>query len=461
MVFILLWGVSLCAQPLPKDSGYRGIWYFNQPSNDSYVYKYSGGFGTYPQQHAPIAIYSPRANKTFFVYGGTQKGKHNVLLNMVSYYDHATGMVPQPTILLDKQTGDAHENPVLSIDADGYLWVFSPAHGSERPSSVHRSRKPFSIDAFEQVWDQNFSYPQPWYITGKGFFFFQTRYQPIAGGRTQGRGLHWRMSPDGGDWTSAQLVALMEMGHYQVSWPHGRKVGTAFDMHPSPVGLNARTNLYYLETPDLGWSWNTASGKSIDLPLRAEASPALVRDFRKEGLLVYLKDLQYDERGRPVIVLLTSKGYESGPKSDPRTLQTAHFTGKTWEFFPITTTDHNYDHGSLYVEPEGVWRFIAPTAPGPQAYATGGEIEMWLSRNSGKEWKKERILTGKSKWNHSYVRRPLNAHPDFYATWADGDAFKPSGSHLYFSNQKGDVFQLPDEMTSAMERPLRVFTDLN
>ena len=40
---------------LPKDDGYRGIWYMNQPVKGPYAYKYSGGFATYPQQHVPIA----------------------------------------------------------------------------------------------------------------------------------------------------------------------------------------------------------------------------------------------------------------------------------------------------------------------------------------------------------------------------------------------------------------------
>src|SRR4051794_29189093 len=44
------------AERLPVADGYRGIWYFNQPSGDEY--KYSGGFATYPQQHVPIAWYS-------------------------------------------------------------------------------------------------------------------------------------------------------------------------------------------------------------------------------------------------------------------------------------------------------------------------------------------------------------------------------------------------------------------
>ncbi|MEO1972630.1 MAG: hypothetical protein ABGX07_13795, partial [Pirellulaceae bacterium] len=40
-----------------KADGYRGIWYMNQPSNDEYVYKYSGGLGTYCAKHKPFAIY--------------------------------------------------------------------------------------------------------------------------------------------------------------------------------------------------------------------------------------------------------------------------------------------------------------------------------------------------------------------------------------------------------------------
>ena len=44
----------------PKDTGYRGIWYPNQATHDQYVWKYSGGLGTYPQQQEPIAIYAPK-----------------------------------------------------------------------------------------------------------------------------------------------------------------------------------------------------------------------------------------------------------------------------------------------------------------------------------------------------------------------------------------------------------------
>src|SRR5688572_7656882 len=79
-----------------KADGFNGIWYANQPQEDEYKYKYSGGFATYPQQHIPIAVYAKEANKTFFVYGGAKPGTRE-LLHMISYYDHVTSTVARPT----------------------------------------------------------------------------------------------------------------------------------------------------------------------------------------------------------------------------------------------------------------------------------------------------------------------------------------------------------------------------
>lgn len=444
---MLILSLSAHGAPLPKDDGYRGIWYFNQPSKDEFKYKYSGGFATYPQQHAPIAIYSKEANKTFFCYGGTVKGRQE-LLHMVSYYDHATGMVPRPTILLNKKTDDAHDNPTISIDAAGHIWIFSSAHGASRPSYIHRSRKPLFVDEFELIQTTNFSYPQSWHFAGRGFLFLHTLYG-------KGRGLYWKTSGDGVRWSESRKLAFALQGHYQISWPWRGKLGAAFDVHPPPLGLNERTNLYYMESADFGESWKTADGRTVPLPVVEERSPALVRDYHAEKLLVYLKDLNYDSSGRPVIVYLTSKWHESGPKSGPRALTVARWTGKQWRYSKLGETDHNYDHGSLYIE-AARWRFIGPTGAGPQPYGTGGEVEEWVSSDDGLTWKRSRALTSGSRFNHTYVRRPLNAHPDFYAFWADGDAFKESESRLYFANRKGEVFRLPAVMKADYERPERV-----
>jgi hypothetical protein len=452
-IFVVLLALAVGVVPLlaqtgrrPVEDGYRGIWYAVGPSKDEYKYKYSGGFATYPQQHVPIAYYSKEANKTFFCYGGTVPGKRE-LLHMVSYYDHATGKVPRPTILLNKKTSDAHDNPTLMLDDKGHLWIFSSAHGTARPSYIHRSQKPYAIDAFAQVLETNFSYPQPWHLPGHGFLFLHTRYSP-------GRNLFSMTSADGLTWHQPQPLARMVQGQYQISWRDGTRVGTAFDYHPRPGGLDARTNLYYLETRDQGKTWCTVKGQAVETPLTEPGNAALVHDYEKEKRLVYLKDLAFDGDGRPVILYLTSKGHQSGPANDPRAWHTARWTGDRWDIRPFTTSDHNYDHGALYIEADGTWRVIAPTEPGPQGYGTGGAMVLWTSPDQGRTWTKVKQLTRDPHHNHTYARKPVHAHPDFYALWADGHAWQPSPSCLYFTNKTGDhVWRLPPVMTDDFARP--------
>jgi hypothetical protein len=428
---------GLESEPSPRlatASGFRGIWYANQRSRDEYGWKYAGGFATYPQQHVPIAYFSAAANKTFFTWGGVSGT--GSLLHMVSYFDHATGHVAAPRILLDKETKDAHDNPTLMLDDDGYVWIFSNAHGKARPAFIHRSRRPLSIDAFEHVLTTNFSYSQPWYVTGIGWCFLHTRYE---GGRL----LYCWRSRDGRHWEEPRLLAKVERGHYQVSWRHGRRVGTAFNFHPKETGLNGRTNLYYMETDDGGRTWRNASGEVLALPLTTRGNGALVRDYLRDGLLVYLKDLQFDRDGRPVILFLTSRGWRAGPGSDPRIWHTARWDGRTWDIRPAVTSDHNYDYGPLYIDANGGWHLIAPTDPGPQPYGTGGEIVRWESRDRGATWRRTGTLTKDSVHNHTYVRRPVDAHPDFHALWADGHGRRPSKSWLYFATKGGQVVRLP------------------
>ncbi len=481
LVILLLAG----AAPLPavcqditingKADGYRGIWYQNQPLKSEYKFKYSGGLGTYCAKHKPFAVYCPKVRKTFFCYGGVpanyqkrpeltaggigaRKAK-DALYHMVSYFDHETGRVPRPTLLLDKKTYDAHDNPVISVDAKGHLWIFSTAHGNMRPSYVHRSVKPYDIDTFEQVAVlektgkgpqpiTNFSYFQAWNLGDQGFVYFFTVYRSC-----NARVTYFSSSTDGVTWTPFVQLADIGQGHYQVSGVHGKKAATSFNYHPKKKGLNWRTNLYYMETPDKGKTWQTADGTPLTLPLKAIDTPARIHDYEADGLLVYMKDISFDAQGRPIILFMTSKGYESGPKNDPRTWRIARWSGATWLLHTVTESDSNYDMGSVYVEPDGHWRIIAPTETGPQPHNPGGEIAMWVSRDDGKTWQKQKQMTHNSPHNHTYVRRPVNAHPDFYGLWADGHGRKPSLSRLFFCNKNGDVFQLPEKMDGEFHKP--------
>ncbi|MBC8352288.1 MAG: BNR-4 repeat-containing protein [Planctomycetes bacterium] len=446
-----------------KDDGYRGVWYMNQPSNDEYVYKYSGGLGTYCAKHRPFAIYCEEVDKTFFCYGGTTKSSNRQLLHMVSYFDHKTKMVPRPTVLLNKMTEDAHDNPVISMDAEGFIWIFSTSHGTSRPSYIHRSQRPHDIAEFELVPATrlegnrrapitNFSYMQAWHRPDEGFLCFFTRY-----GYPAKRTICFMHSDDGVNWGEWQRLAAIDEGHYQISGVGKSRVGSMFNYHPKGKGLNWRTNLYYVETSDLGRTWNTVDGNRLELPLKIVSNDALVHDYEAEGLNVYLKDLRFDEHDHPVLLYITSKGYQSGPKNNPRTWTIARWTGSTWTIHAVTTSDNNYDFGELWIVSPDDWRIIGPTETGPQPFNPGGELAMWQSGDQGESWRKLRQLTSSSDMNHTYVRRPLNAHPDFFAFWADGHGRKPSESNFYFADREGNVRVLPRTMSGDTELPRVVF----
>jgi hypothetical protein len=263
-------------------------------------------------------------------------------------------------------------------------------------------------------------------------------------------------SSDGVAWSERQLFARIDLGHYQVSFPWKNRIGSAFNMHPAPKGLNWRSNLYYMQSGDFGETWQNVQGSDLGTPLTAKHNPALVVDYEAKGLNVYMKDLNYDSKGNPVILFVTSKGYESGPENMPRTWTTAHWNGTEWDIQGQIVSDNNYDTGCIHIESDTQWRIIGPTEVGPQPYNPGGEIAMWLSEDAGHSWRKVRQMTADSEFNHTYVRRPVNARPEFYGMWADGHGRMPSESRLYFCNRDGDVFRMPMSVDSDLVDPDRM-----
>ncbi len=429
--------------PNPKDDGYRGIW-FTLGQKSEYGDKYSGGLGTYTANHVPMAIYAKAVNKTFFVYGGGRQGQR-YLLCMASYYDHARGVVPRPTIVHDKGgVDDPHDNPSLSIDSEGYVWVFVSGRGRRRPGFIYRSDKPYSVERFELFSEREITYPQPRWIEGEGFLHMFTKYTGV-------RELYWSTSRDGKTWAPDQKMAGIG-GHYQTTHQIGNKVITAFNRHPGGV-VDKRTDLYFMQTDDLGRTWRNVRGEAITVPVTKPENPARVRDYSAERRLVYIHDLDLDRAGRPVILYTTSADFKAGPSGDPRWWTIARWTGSEWAFAEVTRANHNYTTGSLYLE-DDVWRILGPTEKGPQPIGSGGEVAVWVSRDEGKTWRKERDVTRGSAMNHNYVRRPVNAHADFYAFWADGNPDTFSPSRLYFTNRAGDtVWELPYEMKEAFAKP--------
>lgn len=478
--YVCLSAGTLFAVTLPTTDGFYGIWYDNQPGIGTGLYgpKYGGGLGTYPQQTSPIAIYSEAADKTFFVYGGVNSTSSNTLRNYISYYDHATGMVARPRELRLVGGNDVHMNATMSMDDAGYLWVYTNSHGDSFHGNLFKSTNPYEIAEFDEVTlpasvfeggdgEISLAYTDPIYVPGQGHLLIWNKYD-------DGRAVHAATSTDGTTWINGR-TGLEESdrlikidGHYQMARRNGATVGLAANYHPG--GLNHRTNLYYIQTDDFAQSWTTVDGTVISGALTTPTNPALIHDYEADNQLVYMKDLNYDDQGNPIILFLTvsdetNTGHYPGPQPGGRTVHVAHWSGTQWDIHDVTTTDHNYDHGELYVDDDGTWRIIAPFLVGPQPWGTGGAIGVWESEDDGVTWDMvDQWTPDNTTYNHTYVRRPVNANDDFYAYWADGDAMSYSQSRLYFANKSGDVFQMPVDFEGDFAEPIPaplIRSDLN
>lgn len=437
-------------------SGYRGIWFDLGQATD-YGSKYCGGLGTYTMKHIPMAIYSQEADRTYFVYGGTPSEDKKYLQCMIGCYDHTTGMLQKPRVVMDKGVDgviDPHDDPTVQVDKDGYLWVFVSGRSTKRKGRVYKSVNPHDITAFEMVSEFTMAYPQIMYHPDRGFFFFFTRYDGT-------RQLFYQSSTDGRSWTSYKQLASIKngsetkSGHYQISNICGDKLCTAFNRHLNG-NVDTRTSVYYVQSSDWGQTWTTVDGQPVTVPVTKRDANCLVVDYESQGKNCYIKDLNFDTQGNPVIIYVISDNHKTGPEGGVREWYSLYWNGSAWEKTKITESTHCYDSGSIWIEGD-VWTIIAPTTPmpagDPRYWGAGGEIDEWTSTDKGRTWTKTKSLTSNSERNHTYVRRPFFADHDFWAYWADGNTDSFSKSCLYFSTKAGKIYRMPYNMTSEWQKP--------
>ncbi len=436
-----------------KIDGYRGIW-FTLGQFSKYGDKFSGGLATNTANRSPLAIYVPKVDKTFFVYGGTTGENEKHLLCMIGCFDHASGTLGKPTVVCDKNgVNDPHDNPCLCVDGEGYLWVFVAGRGTIRPGFKYKSVKPYDIDSFERISVDEMCYPQPKFLEGKGFLNLFTKYRG-------GRQLYFQTSSDGAKWSEDHLLAAMKRkgdknaGHYQISDMQGERIGVFFNWHPNG-NVDFRTNIYYIQTTDFGKTWTDIRGNRLSIPVTDVDSSSLVEDFFSRKINVYLKDMTFDEHGNPIALFVSGTGHEPGPEAEPREWGVVHWNGDSWKTNRITNSDHNYDSGSIGAAP-GKWCVIAPTENRPQPWGAGGELVRWESSDEGRTWSQTKQITIGSPRNHNYVRKVVNGKSPFQYFWADGDPDRFSKSELYFGDIEGNVRRLPYTMIRDAQLPEKV-----
>lgn len=440
------------ARPAPlrvsRDSGYRGLWWAAGRAGPFLRQRLSGGVAFEPMDHAPVACHAAAVDKTFFVYAGSageaadEYGRQPLRI-MIGCYDHGAGTVEAPVILLDDLPSEARGCPAFTIDGDGRLWVFVSILGVEYPSVILRSAEPYQIGAWEKVAEMEFDRPQVWHVPGRGFMLLHSRMVDEM------PRVHLSTSPDGLSWSKPQILATFGDGQSCISARHNNKIGVAFNHREPGQAIDARGDLYYMETSDFGRTWHTYPRSRLDVPLTSEDNPARLVDHK--NWMCLLRDLTFDARGNPAILYVVR--HQSRRMSGPRTRiwGTAYWGSRDWLHNGVLFSDSDYDGGCLEVD--GLtWYATFSSLPGPQPNSSGGQILRWRTDDHGRSWYAQ-PLTFNSPVNHNWVRRVIDARMDLTLLWTDGDTLQPSASRLYFADRAGNVYRLPETMEAETVRP--------
>ncbi|MFW5867030.1 MAG: BNR-4 repeat-containing protein [Armatimonadota bacterium] len=407
----------------------RGVWYHCGAANllPGQGAVYSGPMATYCAWHRPMAIYRPDVNRSYFVYGSAGNRP------TISYFDHDTGDWAWPVVIGENPDGDAHRNPTLLLDDEGYLYMFWGAHGHE--SFVHRSVRPHDISEWEErasLEEVGASYPQPWMLR-EGELFVSYRKAP---------GWRCRFSTDGAKtWSDPVDIAAFgvdpesrgatELAIYGSTvaeeGPYPRKVhfawsrlggGTPEEIEQKHL-WGRRYNLYYTYSDDGGRTWRRSDDTAYDLPIDEEHAEKIY-DSGTRG--VWIKDIQIDPAGNPMILFL-----EGEVETFHAWWKIARMTPNGWQIVDVTESDHMYDAGALMIFDDADIRIWGPSKDN-QPHEDGGEIEEWRSPDGGGTWAVTRQLTRDSRYSHNHVK-PVMGHRrgpgDVRAIWSYGDSRKP------------------------------------
>jgi len=428
----------------------QGVWYSCGTANayPGNTYVYSGPMATYCRWHRPMAVYVPSQDKTFFVFGNAENSP------AISCYDHTGGTFAAPVVLGQNPDMDAHRNPTILIDEEGFIYVFYGAHG--HPTRVVKSAAPHDISRWvpaATVEDPKTSYPQPW----------QLRRGEILVSYRQAPGWCFRISRDGvANWEapvnlvdfsgggsfagvgegSIYAITIAETGSYprkvHIAW--SRLGGGTPDEIKRKHLWARRYNVYYACSDDGGYTWKRSDGTPYALPITEETAEKIY-DCGTRG--VWLKDIRLDSAGRPYILFIDSDvwTYESAWKL-------AAFSDKGWRIHDITTSDHMYDAGALVILADDDFRIYAPTTPS-QPHEDGGEVEEWTSHDKGRTWTNTKHITSGSLYSHNQVRTVFNhekGRGDFRVFWSYGDSQYPPATKDVYMYYYGETLDAPRQI---------------
>jgi hypothetical protein len=532
-----------------KVNGFNGISFgtgetfwvdINSDGTSNSIVKYSGNLSTYTAKHSPSAV--RKGLFTYFTYSGevpfdgfeaanskigttlvsgckyegsllfaNSFGTSPALGIYVSRYNHVTGRVAKPVLVHMKCTNDPHDNAMINIDADGFIYLIVSGRSTYRGNFIFRSTEIESIDSFDDMTPamdnyldyfndiadaaeigrpfegdayRGINYPKMYWVddpADQSLGYFRLIYTIYCGAREpitcEGtRQLYTaRMYVENGKASIKGIKPLASYkGHYAVTKAKDQDIVVAFNMHLKK-NIDHRSNLYYMHSVDGGETWLNARNEEVTLPLVSSTNfdQVAVREYYDPDYLgpinqrVYIKDIDFVGEALskvPTILYVGSLSDNYFPsKSADHYLAKERWTGNSWIQTRLTdAVDHNYSSGMLFLAGDH-YRIFYPHTDEPKNNALAGGAVAYLDTGTGDDITGNPVLitedvadprNGDSTYltdlcEFNYIKPVLHGSDDFVGILSGGNPYRNREyAPLFIVDLNGSVRRLPTSFSN-------------
>ena len=213
---------------------------------------------TYGFISVPAAMYHAATQRTYIVWQGASS-----FSPYITYYDHVTGLwTTEVQVAVAPAGQDGHGAPSMTIDNDGYIYVFYGSHSNAQKAA--RSALPNGISSWVAMTDPEAvsTYPNLIYYNENIYYFYRN---------ADGFGGHWawRKSSDKGATWSAEVSVIIPAGlngQYIGGWAReGTRLYWGWTRFIAGTGLRNVYSCYFDMADELMYSVAGVSlGASVD-----------------------------------------------------------------------------------------------------------------------------------------------------------------------------------------------------
>lgn len=302
---------------------------------------------------------------------------------------------------------DSHHAPSILVDSSGYIHVFYGCHGNSLKYAKSTNSEDISAWTAKTDITSAATYPRAFQTSDDKIWIFYRAgghlgdwvYQTSADG-----GSSWSAETaiiDGAApsdaWYATVIKGISDTFHVAFIWKQE-------DSAVKPEWIN-RFNVYYMFR-DTDGNWKNIEGTTLTIPLSKADADTHCKVYDSGTDHTNLPHLAVDNDNKPLIVFNTGK--DSGSTS--HVYKFAKWTGAAWSLTDITNCDHLNDFVAIDHISDTNFHVYLNTGGTSGAYGDsdsmerdrGGNIEKWVTSDSGANWSKSQAIIGKETTGDLY-----------------------------------------------------------